>query len=59
MKVLVAFEFEGVDADGEQADQIIEEITEACETMGIAFDASSCYVDDCKDTWKERENQNA
>jgi hypothetical protein len=53
MKVLVAFEFEGVDADGEQADQIIEEITEACETMGIAFDASSCYVDDCKDTWKE------
>lgn len=48
MKVLVAFEFEGVDPDSEQADQIVDEIGEACETMGISFNASSCYVDDCK-----------
>jgi hypothetical protein len=47
MKVLVAFEFEGVDPDSEQADQIIEIISKDCETMGIAFDANNCYVDDC------------
>lgn len=50
MKVLVAFEFEGVDPNSEQADEIIEEIGEACETMGVGFNASSCYVDDCVTT---------
>ena len=47
MKVLVAFEFDGVDPNSEQADQIIEEIGEACETLSIGFNANSCYVDDC------------
>ena len=47
MKVIVIFEFEGVDPNSEQADQIVEGISEACETMGVGFDASSCYVDDC------------
>lgn len=46
MRVIVAFEFEGVPAVGEQADQIVEQIGEACETMGVGFDASACYVDD-------------
>ena len=49
MIILVAFEFEGVDANSERADQIINEISEECETMGIAFDADNCYVDDCVD----------
>ena len=46
MKVIVAFEFEGVDPNGEKADEIVAEITEACEHMRIAFDANACYVDD-------------
>jgi hypothetical protein len=45
MKVTVVFEFEEVDADSEQADQIISEIGESCETMGIGFGASACYVE--------------
>jgi hypothetical protein len=46
MRVVVIFEFEGVDADGEQADQIVEEISRSCETMQNAFDASACWVDE-------------
>jgi hypothetical protein len=53
MKVLVAFEFTGVEPDSERADQIIEIITNDCETMGIAFDANNCYVDDCVATVDE------
>jgi hypothetical protein len=45
MKVLVAFEFEDLDPNCEDADQLINEIGEECETMGIAFDASACYID--------------
>jgi hypothetical protein len=48
MKVYVVFEFERVKPDSKKADRIIEEITEACETMCIAFDANNCWVDDCK-----------
>lgn len=47
MKVLVAIEFEGVEPNSEQADQIIEMVGDACETIGVGFDASSCYIDDC------------
>jgi hypothetical protein len=46
MKVLIAFKFEGVEPDSPEADRIIEEMTEECETMGIAFDANNCWVDD-------------
>ena len=47
MKILVAIEFEGVEPNSEQADQIIEMVGDACETIGVGFDASSCYIDDC------------
>jgi hypothetical protein len=46
MRVVVIFEFEGVDANGEHADQIVEEISRSCETMQTAFDASACWVDE-------------
>ena len=46
MRVIVVFEFEGVDADGEQADQMVESIGESCETMGVGFGASACFIDD-------------
>ena len=45
MKVLVAFDFEGVDPDSPEADEIVAEITESCETMRIGFDANACWVD--------------
>lgn len=46
MRVIVVFEYEGVPADGEQADQIVEEIGEACEVMGVGFGATNCFIDD-------------
>lgn len=46
MRVIVIFEFKGVEPNSPKADQIIEEITESCETMGIAFDANNCWIDD-------------
>ncbi len=46
MKVIVVFEFKYVHPDSKRADKIVEEITESCETMRIAFDANACYVDD-------------
>ena len=55
MKVLVAFEFKGVEPDSPEADRIIEEMTVECETMGIAFDASNCWIDDCIATVDEEE----
>jgi len=55
MKVLVAFEFEGVEPNSKEADRIIGEMTEECETMCIAFDATNCWIDDCVATVDEEE----
>jgi hypothetical protein len=45
MKVLVVFEFENIaNPDSEEATTKVEEITEACETMQVAFDANACWV---------------
>ena len=57
MRVIVVFEFEGVNPDSEKADQIIEEMTEECETMCIAFDAKNCWIDDCVATVDEGEDE--
>ena len=46
MKVIVIFEYEGVDCNSEEADKIVENISESCETMGIGLDATNCWVDD-------------
>ena len=46
MKVIVIFEFKGVDPDSDQADEILAEISESCETMQVGFDADACWVDD-------------
>ena len=50
MKVLVAFEFEGVEADSEMADTILNDVTKSCETMRIGLGADSCWVDDAQNT---------
>lgn len=49
MKVLIVFEFEGVDPDSQEADQIVASISEACETMRIGFDAQGCWVQEVID----------
>jgi len=46
MRVIVVFEFKGVEPNSGKADQIIEEISEACETMGVGFNADGCWIDD-------------
>jgi hypothetical protein len=46
MKVIVSFTFEGVDPNSEQGKQIVAEIAESCETMGIGFNADACVIDD-------------
>lgn len=47
MVVVVIFKFDGIDnPDSEQATAKIEAITEDCETMRVAFDASECYIED-------------
>jgi hypothetical protein len=57
MKVLIAFEFEGVEPNSPEADRIIEEMTQECETMGIAFDANNCWIDDCVATVDEGDDE--
>jgi hypothetical protein len=57
MKVLIAFKFEGVEPDSPEADRIIEEMTQECETMGIAFDAHNCWIDDCVATIDEGDDE--
>ena len=45
MKVLVIFEFENIeDPNSPEADAKVQAITEDCETMQVAFDASGCWV---------------
>jgi hypothetical protein len=46
MIVYVAFKFDEVDPDSPQADAILEEVYEACETMQVGFDANECWVED-------------
>jgi hypothetical protein len=46
MIVYVAFEFEGVDPNSPEADKIVNELTDSCETMRIGFDAMGCWIDD-------------
>ena len=55
MRVIVIFEFEDIEPNSREADRIIEEMTAECETMGIAFDASNCWIDDCVATVEEAE----
>ena len=54
MKVTVVFEFDGVDPNSPEADEIVAEITESCETMRIGFDANACWVDDAVATKGEQ-----
>jgi hypothetical protein len=49
MQVIVVFEYADVlHVDGPEADKIIEDITESCETMRVGLNASACWVDNAK-----------
>jgi hypothetical protein len=48
MKIIVAIEFEDIkEPDSEEATAKVQEVMESCKTMQVAFDANSCWVDDC------------
>ena len=48
MKVIVVFEFDDIDdPNGADANLVVDAITQDCETMRVAFDASGCYVHEC------------
>ena len=47
MKVIVVFEFEDVEVNSPRADEIVQDITDECYRMKVAFDANACYVEDC------------
>jgi hypothetical protein len=47
MRVVVIFEFDEIsNPDSEEATAKVDAITEACETMQVAFDASGCWISD-------------
>jgi len=46
MRVIVVFEFNGLDPNSEKADQIVDEIGKSCETMQKNFGADTCFIDD-------------
>lgn len=46
MRVVVVFQFEGVDPNSVVGEQIINSIAEATETMGVGFGADDCVIDD-------------
>jgi hypothetical protein len=50
MRVYLALDFDGVDADSEMADTIINSITEECDRIRIGLNADLCYVDDAQNT---------
>jgi hypothetical protein len=61
MKVLVAFEFKGVDPNSSMADAIVDFLGESCEMMRKElFNSLDCnvYVDDCVATEVETDVPN-
>ena len=50
MRVYLALDFDGIDANSEMADTIINSITEECDRIRIGLNADLCYVDDVQNT---------
>lgn len=48
MRVYIALDFNGVDADSDTADAIINSITEECERIRVGLSADACWVDDAQ-----------
>jgi hypothetical protein len=46
MRVIVVFEYKGIPAIGEEADQIVEVIGKACDSMGAEVGSGACFVED-------------
>lgn len=50
MRVYIALDFNGIDADSEMADTIINSITDECERIRIGVGADLCWIDDAQNT---------
>ena len=50
MRVYIALDFNGVDADSDMADTIINSVTESCDRIRIGLGADLCWVDDAQNT---------
>jgi hypothetical protein len=50
MRVYIAVEFNGVDADSDMADTIINSITDSCDQIRIGLGADLCWIDDAQNT---------
>ena len=57
MKVIVVFEFEDVEVDSPEADKAVQDITDECYRMQVAFDANACYVEDCVESINHTERE--
>lgn len=55
MRVLVVFEFDEIAPESPDAERIIEAISKETQTMGCAFDAQGCWVEDVEHTVAEIE----
>ena len=49
MRITLCLEFDGVDSDGQVADEIVDQVTTACKDLQARFGATSCWVDDAQD----------
>lgn len=48
MIVYVAFEFDGVDPDSPEADEIVGNLTGACDAMQEGFEATAVWIDNAQ-----------
>lgn len=46
MKILIILEYDYIDANSEEADRIVNEVSQLCYPMQVAFDAHSCYIEE-------------
>jgi hypothetical protein len=44
-KTYIALEFDNTKLDSDKGRQIIQDINDTCETIRVAFEANSCYLD--------------
>lgn len=48
MKVIIAMQFDGVDPNSPEADEIVEFLTSECDELCAEYGANACWVDDAE-----------
>ena len=59
MRIILCLEWEGVDCDSEQADEIVDLITSACAEIKTDFGATHVWVDDANNSDANTEQEQA